>query len=286
MKVLRLFHGIWGVGATTARNFLLDRGWCEIDDVIEHGWSTLSRVQQIGVKYYDEFQEPVPHPEVESIAATVRRHAVRLRGEGVEIALVGGYRRGKADPGDVDVLVSHRQLECTQDLVTDLVASLEEEGWITHTLLLSTANSTRGQVTLPFINTGSAAGGFDSLDKALVVWQDPQWETRETDLAANPKAKNPNPHRRVDIIVSPWRTMGCAVLGWTGDTTFERDLRRYVKNEKGWKFDSSGVRDRQTGQVVLLEGPDGVEGSWADAERKVFEALGLEWREPWERCTG
>ncbi|KAK7556795.1 hypothetical protein IWX49DRAFT_11967 [Phyllosticta citricarpa] len=286
MKVLRLFHGIWGVGATTARNFLLDRGWCEIDDVVEHGWSTLSRVQQIGVKYYNEFQEPVPHSEVESIAATIRTHAMRLRGDGVEIALVGGYRRGKTDPGDVDVIVSHRQLECTQDLVTNLVESLEEEGWITHTLLLSTANSTRGQATLPFINTGSAAGGFDSLDKALVVWQDPQWDTREADLAANPKAKNPNPHRRVDIIVSPWRTMGCAVLGWTGDTTFERDLRRYVKNEKGWKFDSSGVRDRLTGQVVLLEGPDGIEGSWVDAEKKVFDALGLEWREPWERCTG
>ncbi|KAK7514694.1 hypothetical protein IWZ03DRAFT_222694 [Phyllosticta citriasiana] len=286
MKVLRLFHGIWGVGATTARNFLLDLGWCEIDDVVEHGWSTLSRVQQIGVKYYNEFQEPVPHSEVESIAATIRTHAMRLRGEGVEIALVGGYRRGKTDPGDVDIIVSHRQLECTQDLVTDLIEGLEEEGWITHTLLLSTANSTRGQATLPFINTGSAAGGFDSLDKALVVWQDPQWDTREADLARNPKAKNPNPHRRVDIIVSPWRTMGCAVLGWTGDTTFERDLRRYVKNEKNWKFDSSGLRDRLTGQVLLLEGPDGIEGSWVDAEKKVFDALGLEWREPWERCTG
>ncbi|KAK8231772.1 hypothetical protein HDK77DRAFT_453538 [Phyllosticta capitalensis] len=286
MKVLRLFHGIWGVGASTARSFLLDRGWCDIDDLVENGWSTLSRVQQIGVKYYDEFHAPVPLSEVESIANTIREHAVRLRGEGIETALVGGYRRGKADPGDVDVIVSHRRLECTQDLVTDLVASLEEEGWITHTLQLTHANSTRGQDTLPINPIAGGAPGFDSLDKALVVWQDPQWETREHDLATNPKAKNPNPHRRVDIIVSPWRTMGCAVLGWTGDTTFERDLRRYVKNEKGWKFDSSGVRDRRTGGVVLLEGPDGVEGSWMDAEKKVFEGLGLEWREPHERCTG
>jgi DNA polymerase IV len=124
------------------------------------------------------------------------------------------------------------------------------------------------------------------LDKALVVWQDPVWTTREADLIANPKAKNPNIHRRVDIIISPSRTVGCAVTGWTSGTTFQRDLRRYARKVRGWKFDSSGVRDRNTGEVVELEGPEGVSGSMVDAEKKVFEGFGLEYREPSERCTG
>lgn len=281
LKILRDFYGIWGVGATTAREFYYDRGWRDRDDIIEYGWSTLSRVQQIGVKYYDEFLDDIPRAEVEAIAARVREHAVRVSDEGIEILVVGGYRRGKEKSGDVDVVVSHRQLRSTAGLVEDIVHSLEAEKWITHTLTLALTTTERQQATLPFkaADATSHHSGFDTLDKALVVWQDPNYDTEA-------HKKNPNPHRRVDIIVSPWRTVGCAVLGWSGGTTFQRDIRRYCKIVKNWKFDSSGIRDRSTGDVVRLEGPEGVDGSMIDAEKRVFEGLGLEYREPGERCTG
>lgn len=295
LRILRTFYDIWGVGATTAREFHLDRGWRDLDDVIEHGWHSLTRVQQIGLKYYDEFKAGIPRLEVERIAAVIHTHANHLLrdhpGGPVELALVGGYRRGKPFPGDVDLILSHRALAATANLVDALVRSLERAGCITHTLLLSLHNTARGQSVLPYRAASTMIGpksvGFDTLDKALVVWQDPDWPTRDADLAADPKAKNPNPHRRVDIIVSPWRSVGCAVAGWSGGTTFERDLRRYARNVKGWKFDSSGVRDRRTGEVVLLEGEEGVgEGEgWVEAEKRVFEGMGLVWREPVERCT-
>lgn len=50
MKVLRSFYDIWGVGAKTARHFYYDNHWTELDDIIEHGWNDLDRVQQIGVR--------------------------------------------------------------------------------------------------------------------------------------------------------------------------------------------------------------------------------------------
>lgn len=287
MKILNLFYEIWGVGATTAREFYFDKGWIDLDDIVEFGWKELNRVQQIGLKYYDEFQQKIPRSEVESIAEKVREHAIKVRDDGIELIVVGGYRRGKKESGDVDMIVSHRQLDKTANLVQDIVESLEQEGWITHTLTLSLTSTHRNQATLPFKSaTGARGTGFDTLDKALVVWQDPKWPTMEEDLKANPNAKNPNVHRRVDIIISPWRTVGCAVLGWTSGTTFQRDMRRYARNIKGWKFDSSGVRDRSTGEIVDLEGPEGVSGSMVDAEKKVFEGFGLTYREPNERCTG
>lgn len=288
LKGLKLFYDIWGVGATTARAFYKDKGWRDTDDVIEYGWKDLNRVQQIGLKYYDEFKLGIPRAEVESIASKVREHAVKVRDEGIELMVVGGYRRGKTECGDVDIIVSHRDLEKTAGLVSDVVASLETEGWITHTLTLSLTSTERGQSTLPFKSVGVASHGvgFDTLDKALVVWQDPTWPNMELDLAEDPQAKNPNIHRRVDIIISPWRTVGCAITGWSGGTTFERDLRRFVKATKGWKFDSSGVRDRSTGEVVELEGPEGVSGDMIAAEKAVFEGMGLVYRPPTERCTG
>jgi DNA polymerase IV len=73
MKVLRSFYDIWGVGAKTARNFYYNNHWTELDDIIEFGWNDLDRVQQIGLKYYDEFLVPIPRPEVEQIASIVRQ---------------------------------------------------------------------------------------------------------------------------------------------------------------------------------------------------------------------
>lgn len=285
MGVLRSFYDIWGVGSKTARAFYYNKNWQELDDIIEYGWDQLDRVQQIGVKFYDEFKEGIPRDEVERIAGVVREHAVRTRDDRVTVTIVGGYRRGKAASGDVDLIVSHPELSATAGLVEDIVQSLEDAEWITHTLTMSLHNTHRHQETLPFRSTKAAGAGFDTLDKALVVWQDPSWPSREADRAANPAAKNPNIHRRVDIIIAPWRTVGCAVMGWSGGTTFQRDLRRYAKYVKGWKFDSSGIRSRENGEVVELEGPAGVDGSPEDAERKVFEGLGLTYVPPEMRCT-
>lgn len=285
MKVLRSFYDIWGVGAKTARHFYYNNNWKELDDIIEFGWNDLDRVQQIGVKYYDEFLDPLPRAEVEQIASIVLQHAVKLRDSRITVTIVGGYRRGKQASGDVDMIVSHPSLSCTAGLVREIVESLETSEWITHTLTMSLTNTQRGQHALPFRSTKGHGVGFDTLDKALVVWQDPAWPTREQDLETNPKAKNPNIHRRVDIIVAPWRTVGCAVMGWSGGTTFQRDLRRYAKAVKGWKFDSSGIRSRSNGEAILLEGENGVDGSPEDAERKVFEGLGLEFVPPEYRVT-
>ncbi|KAL6702517.1 hypothetical protein ACN47E_001581 [Coniothyrium glycines] len=285
MNVLQSFYNIWGVGAKTARHFYYNNHWTELDDIIEFGWDDLDRVQQIGVKYYDEFLEPIPRPEVEQIASVVREHAIRLRDDRITVTIVGGYRRGKTASGDVDMVVSHPDLESTAGLVREIVESLEETEWITHTLTMSLTNTNRGQHALPFRSATGRGVGFDTLDKALVVWQNPSWPTRDQDLVENPKAKNPAIHRRVDIIISPWRTVGCAVMGWSGGTTFQRDLRRYAKAIKGWKFDSSGIRSRIDGEAVMLEGPDGVSGTPEEAEKAVFAGLGLEYIPPEYRVT-
>ncbi|KAI1771807.1 Nucleotidyltransferase [Hypoxylon cercidicola] len=279
LSALQLFYNIWGVAATTAKEFY-KKGWRDLDDIVEYGWDDLSRVQQIGVKYYDELQEKIPRREVEEIANVILAHANKVRA-GFQMVIVGGYRRGKSESGDVDVILSHPDPTATSSFVTDIVNSLEKDKYITHTLIISTKNSERGQTPVSWKGQNSkASAGFDTLDKALVVWQDPRW-----DKAAS--SKNPNPHRRVDIIISPWKTAGCATVGWTGGTTFERDLRRYCKKWKQLKFDSSGVRDRVNGDWVDLESDtQGPAPDMLTAEKRVFERLGLEWRPPEERCTG
>ncbi|KAM0280290.1 hypothetical protein ACHAQH_004126 [Verticillium albo-atrum] len=277
LPVFRLFYNVWGVGDTTAREFY-KKGWRDLDDVVEFGWNSLSRVQQIGVKYYDEFLRPISRQEVEDIAAVILRQAQDIE-PGFQLTIVGGHRRGKQSSGDVDVILSHADEGATYKFIERLVMSLEKTRYITHTLTLSTHNSERGQMPLTWkADAARTKGtGFDTLDKALVVWQEPEGEN----LAAD------RPHRRVDIIMSPWKTIGCAVLGWSGGTTFQRDMRRYCKKELGYKFDSSGIRKRSDGSWVDLEsGELGVAPDMVTAEKRVFEGLGLEWQPPEQRCTG
>lgn len=298
VKALDLFHNIWGVGATTAQKFykmgkayslLLGtylwsadppcrfEGWSSLDDIVEHGWNDLSRVQQIGIKYYDEFLIPIPRAEVEQIGRTILHHARRVD-PGFQMTIVGSYRRGKQQSGDVDVVVSHRDENATLDFVSKLVVSLEQSGHITHTLTLSLQNSQRGQRPVSWKADGGGGTGFDTLDKALVVWKDPR--------AGGPPSST-TLHRRVDIIISPWKTVGCAVLGWSGGTTFQRDLRWYCKNVKNLKFDSSGIRSRADGSWIDLEsGKSGPAPDMVSAEKRVFGGVGLEWRRPEHRCTG
>lgn len=267
---------------------MLKPGWRDLDDLVEYGWQTLSRVQQIGVKYYDEFQQKISRHEVEQIASVILTHA-REHDTGFEMAIVGGYRRGKKESGDVDVILSHREESHTMHMIEKMVLSLEQAELITHTLSLWTKNSERGQIPLAWQGEGAGRGsGFDTLDKAMVVWRDKQHLGDDA------------PHRRVDIIISPWKTVGCALLGWSGGTTFQRDLRRYCKRERQLKFDSSGIRRRSDGTWVDFESrhvtSDEVRGATSPrrqpapdmdaAERRVFEGLGLPWRDATERCTG
>ncbi|OJK03507.1 hypothetical protein ASPACDRAFT_1862849 [Aspergillus aculeatus ATCC 16872] len=312
LATLHTFYNIWGVGAKTARDFYFQRGWRSLDDIIEYGWDSLTRVQQIGVKFYDEFQEGIPREEVEGIAGVVRRHANSVidsrrqqqqrdhphptapaqhydnkedEDEGVECIITGSHRRGKPFSGDVDLILTHRDEALTKNLIGDVLRSLEGEGWITHTLALHQGHSAREQATIPYrADNVVSRKMFDSLDKGLVVWQLPLGYSYKGKGDANPaEGGGGRPHRRVDIIISPWRTVGCAVLGWSGDKTFERDLRRFVKKERGWKFDSSGVRERAGGGLVVdLEG--GGE-TWEERERLVMEGLGIGFRPAGERCT-
>ncbi|KAJ5263916.1 hypothetical protein N7478_011521 [Penicillium angulare] len=287
LRVLNTFNGIWGVGAKTARNFYYSRGWRDLDDIVEFGWDSLSRVQQIGVKFFDEFQAGVSRVESENIASIVKRHANDVRpnkSREIEAIIVGGYRRGKELSGDVDIILTHHDDAVTRGLVVDVVASLEKEKYITHTLSLHLTATSREQQTRP-LERDETGKHFDALDKALVVWQSPEAGNKSADdvQKKDDKKRNTNPHCRVDIIISPWRTIGCAVLGWTGSTTFQRDLRRHSKKAHGWRFDSTGIRERSSsGPVVDLEHNG---NTWEERERLVMEGLGIGWRPPEERCS-
>ncbi|KAK6543719.1 hypothetical protein TWF694_000453 [Orbilia ellipsospora] len=324
-RTLQLFYNIWGCGAHTARQFY-KMGFRDLDDLVEHHWNKLTRVQQIGVKFYEEFESKIPREEVVRIKTRVEYYARKLL-PGAEVAVVGGYRRGKEESNDVDILVTHPRVKKSRDvegLLVPLVDLLEREGLMTH--VLSVHQPSRGVAG----EEGDVIWGkrshhnFDGIPKVLGVWQEPdtdgdvdhEGDSQMDEVAAKgKKRKNRNLHRRVDILFTPPRCAGSTLTSWSGATTFERDLRRWVKAERYWKFSSEGITDRATGRRVLIgkekgefiglteadekigvqvdddvtkreRKEDGEWVGWEVEEKKLFEVLGLEWRTARERCTG
>lgn len=73
--------------------------------------------------------------------------------------------------------------------------------------------------TLRSIEENKKASSFDSLDKALIIFRHP----------ANRTTRPRDHYRRVDLIFARWPNFGAAVLGWSGSTQFERDLRKHAE---------------------------------------------------------
>ncbi|KAL6486983.1 hypothetical protein MHYP_G00036090 [Metynnis hypsauchen] len=77
---------------------------------------------------------------------------------------------------------------------------------------------------------------------------------------------------RVDLVVPPADRYAFCLLGWSGSTQFERDLRRFARLERGMLLDNHALYDKATNTFLP-----------AKTEEDIFAHLGLDYIEPWQR---
>jgi len=130
--------------------------------------------------------------------------------------------------------------------------------------------------TLRTTRANKRASSFDSLDKALVIFKHPaNGTTRKRDIYRRGESYfelhvsicllTLSFWAVVDLITAGWMNWGAALVGWSGSTQLERDLRIHAER-MGYKFDSGALRDRTTGEVIRTM-----------HEKDVFRALKLKW---------
>ena len=85
--------------------------------------------------------------------------------------------------------------------------------------------------------------------------------------------------RRIDFLLVPATQMGAALIYFTGDDVFNRSLR-LLAQKKGMKLNQRGLYRRVGGREQRTTEEDLVEGG---SERRIFEILGVSWREPMQR---
>jgi DNA polymerase mu len=199
---------------------------------------------KLGLALRHEFAERISRTEVEEMHQIVMAELDHIQ-KGCVSTIVGGYRRGKPESNDVDIVITHPDSRKAAGIGKKLIRRLYEQGLVTHVMHLSGFHKPQALRTTK-----------GTLETILTVFILPPNESRL------------RVHRRLDLIFALPEVYWTAITGWTGSTMFQRDLRLWCK-EKGLKFDSSGITRRHDSKRF-----------YPKSEVEVFEMVGLEWIDP------
>lgn len=258
-QALSLFLGIYGVGITTADKWIA-QGFRTLEDLVQK--ADLNANQKIGIEHYDDINSRIPRTEVTMIGEFVRKEAGRVDRD-VTLLIGGSYRRGADTSGDVDFIITKPGTSSSDDLVPfleKLVGNLKKAGFLTAELASHSFGRDDG---------GSKWHG------CCVLPQPPQ------DPSSSSSSSRP-PWRRIDFLLVPETEYGAALIYFTGNDIFNRSIR-LLASKKGMRLNQRGLyKDVLRGPYgrpkitagELIEGRD---------EKRIFEILGVKWREPEER---
>ena len=255
-QILQTFMGIYGVGFAQASKWV-DAGYTTIDELVAK--AELTQNQKIGIEHYEDFNSRIPRAEVEALGSVVRETLLKID-PSFEVIVGGSYRRGAATSGDVDCIITHTKPDTSgahiRQIVLDrLVPTLLRMDFLTAELAVTSRDD------------GSKWHGACHLPS-----------TTTTPIPSTSAAK---PWRRIDLLLVPPSELGAALTYFTGNDIFNRSLR-LLASTKGMRLNQRGLyKDviRGKGREKVTEGTL-VEGR---SERRIFEVLGVPWREARER---
>jgi DNA polymerase IV len=244
-SVLRLFLGVYGAGLVQANRWI-QAGYRTLEDLQTK--AKLTDSHKIGLEHYDDFNSRIPRAEVEAHGAVVKTALAKI-GPEFETTVMGSYRRGANDSGDIDMIITcpGASLSTLHTIVFDsLVPQLFRSGFLKASLATSRTNDSMG--------------------------------TKWHGASCLPTSKF---WRRMDFLLVPEEEMGAALIYFTGNDIFNRSIRLLARkkgmrlNQRGlYKDVKRGGRGEKLNEGVLVEGR---------SEKKIFEVLRVPWREPHER---
>ncbi|KAI9245373.1 hypothetical protein BDA99DRAFT_565927 [Phascolomyces articulosus] len=245
-RTLSHFCKVFGVGPSTA-NIWWDKGCRSLQEVLDNAKPPASI--RLGIELLPDFNQPMDRRDLDEIIEFIILAATSLDEEAF-VTPVGGYRRGKEQCGDLDIIVSWTNPEKHKEgsFLRDLVEHLEKQGYIKHRLLVSDKRTNyHGRLQ----TTGGA--NMEKLDTCYCAFIQPSKHIL----------------RQVDLVVATPEQYGAAVLAWTGSRHFERDLRDYAKKEKRLAVKGHAIFEEDSEIPLKIK-----------SEEHAFELLGISYIEP------
>ncbi|CAN8069202.1 unnamed protein product [Agarophyton chilense] len=263
LKALTKFQRVYGVGYVKARKFYDELGIRSMKDLLASEQKSDKGEDRAVVRYLRHIEciQSLSSKEASAFKDVV--HKIANSGDENDLhlrfQLCGGFRRGEKSGHDVDILYCRREMK-SQDcnsVLRELVKRLQNKGIVIE--ILKESSDVDGWNEVHYHSQASSAMFPYAHDVLHAL------------------AKYKGKVFRLDLVgVRDAREFCFATIAWSGSTPFQRDLRWWCDQKKGWTFNEHGVFDRNSGKRVELN-PE------PRSEMDVFAALGLTYRAPYER---
>jgi len=188
---------VYGIGPVKAKKFVED-GVDSIEELRSRAAEDdglLTAAQKLGLQYYEDSIERIERAEIDQHAAVLQKAFVTAAG--LQMQIVGSYRRGAANSGDIDVLITASPGQTKKDAAAAFkkaVDGLIQGGYILGVLA-------RGPTkTLAFAGV-AAANGLKT------------------------------PGRRLDLLLTDPEEFPYAILYFTGSDQFNIAMRRWALDQ-------------------------------------------------------
>ena len=199
---------VTGIGESNAKKFI-EQGVTSLADLrrkVEQKTIKITHHMQVGLKYFDEFQQRIPYQEMSDLETTLKEIISGLYPD-IMVVVCGSYRRKRPSSGDIDVLITHPDIKTDDDLINSNVKYLK-----------------------------NIVGGLKS-KKFLIDDLTTQGDTKYMGVCVHP---NVSIGRRIDIRFVTFESFYPALLYFTGSMMFNK-LSRTVALEKGYTLNEYGI---------------------------------------------
>ena len=127
------FTKIYGIGPKKAKSLVEKDGVTTIDELRQRQDELLNSVQKKGLKHYEDVLLRIQRCEINEYKLILDKVFKKLSSKaGSAFDIVGSYRRGKSNSGDIDIIVTNN--ENNNAVFTDFLAALTKEGLLIETL--------------------------------------------------------------------------------------------------------------------------------------------------------
>ncbi|XP_050982202.1 DNA nucleotidylexotransferase [Labeo rohita] len=256
-RTMKLFSSVFGVGPKTAENWFC-RGLRTFEQVLSEPSIRLNRMQTAGFLFYEDISKPVSRTEASALKIIVEE-AVIFVNPSATVSITGGFRRGKEFGHDVDFIIKTPEAGQEDTILPAVIERFKSQNILLYSDLQESTFDLRQLPTQRF-------EAMDHFSKCFLIVKLKCEQETDARAARDWKAI------RVDLVAPPLERYAYALLGWTGSTLFERDLRRFARLERGKLLDNHVLYDKATNTFLP-----------ANTEEDIFAHLGLEYIEPWQR---
>ncbi|MEO0236815.1 MAG: nucleotidyltransferase domain-containing protein [candidate division WOR-3 bacterium] len=216
-QLIQVLTSVSGIGESHAQKFI-EMGVTSLEDLKDKalkGQIKITHHMEIGLKYYHDFQQRIPHQEISDLEQMTKEHISRVFPD-IILEICGSYRRQRPDSGDLDVLITTTKIVTDDDLIMSEMHYLKE-------------------IVKLLKNVGVIIDDLTS-----------QGDTKYMGVCRHPhKAIG----RRIDIRFIPYGSFYPALLYFTGSMMFNK-LMRTAALEKGYTLNEYGLYRLVNGQKM------------------------------------